>query len=423
MDIKSIKGTTDIFAPEIFAWQTLEKEARSVFGSFGACEIRTPIFEDTALFLKSIGDTTDIVQKEMYTFLDRGDRSITLRPEGTAPIVRAYVEHHIHNLSNFTKYYYIGPMFRAERPQKGRSRQFHQIGFEAIGSKSPLCDVESILALVMFFKKIDLEGYQIKINSIGCKDDKKKFGEILKENLSNRSKELCDNCKERLNKNVLRILDCKNPGCIAIVKDMPLISENICSPCKTHFDIVKNYLTKLGINFTVTANLVRGLDYYTGTVFEITHSNLGAQDAIGAGGRYDNLVRDFGGPDGVGSFGFALGIERLIIALNKDLALPQLDIFIAHEGSEAQDMAFKITNNIRNKSLSLNRSIQIEMELENKSLNAQMRQANKKNAKYVLILNDADLKNKKNPILRDMINKTQEEVLLDNITDNLLNKI
>lgn len=424
MSITSIKGTSDILPPQVYSWQQLESHARLVFESFGFAEIRTPAFESTDLFIKSIGDGTDIVQKEMYTFEDRGKRSITLRPEGTAPVVRAYIEHNLANAVGLCKFYYMGPMFRAERPQKGRSRQFHQIGIESIGSKSPLIDIEAISAMAAFFKKIGLTDYELKINSIGCKEDKKRFGELLKKNLETKVSSLCEDCRGRLDKNVLRVLDCKVESCKNVVTEAPSILDSLCSDCSDHFEAVKINLKKLNIPFKIARTLVRGLDYYTGTVFEVTHKNLGSQDAIGAGGRYDNLVRDFGGPKDTGAFGFALGIERILLSLGSDAKAKTLDVFIAPEGKNAEDEGLRILKELRDTSIQSDGTGEIssEMDFEKKSLNAQMRLANKKEAKFVVILNDSDLSAKKSVVVRDMLNKTQEDILTNDVVKYILSK-
>ncbi len=405
--IRAIKGMKDILPDEVSIWQYIENTARRLFKLFGYREIRTPVLEDTALFVKGIGESTDIVQKEMYSFKDRGGKRLSLRPEGTAPIVRAYIENNLDKIEPLTKLYYIGSMFRSERPQAGRQRQFHQIGVEAIGSDSPHIDAETIYLMKVYFDKIGLTDYTIKINTLGCSKDKAKIRNALKRFLSNRINELCKDCKVRVKKNVMRVLDCKVDGCKAIVRTGPKIIDNICEGCHNHFERVKAILESLKVPYTVDLYIVRGLDYYTKTAFEVTHVNLGAQDAIGAGGRYDNLVGDTGGPR-MGACGFAIGEDRLITALGKKaLEALSLDLYIAALGDKPYGEGFKLCNELR-----LN-GISAEIDYQNKSLKAQMRQANKKGAKYVAILGEDELE-KDTIILRNMANGEQKEIKISN---------
>jgi len=283
MKYKSVKGMDDILPQDVWMWQFIEMRAREGLESSGYAEIRTPILEDTAVFVRGIGDTTDIVTKEMFTFSDRKGRSLTMRPEGTAPIARSYIEHSIGSASAVARLYYMGPMFRAERPQKGRLRQFYQIGVEVIGSSSPMADVEVITRLDAMLRSFGLDDFTIKINSLGCRDDKSRFAGNLKDYLSGKESSLCDDCKARIGKNVLRVLDCKNESCVEVVRASPNTADSLCGGCRGHFEEVKSALKSLGVDFTVAGNLVRGLDYYTATVFEVTHPALGGQDAIGAG--------------------------------------------------------------------------------------------------------------------------------------------
>jgi len=387
MKYKAVRGMEDILPKDAGTWQWLEHQARREFDFYGYEEIRTPILEDTSIFVRSIGETTDIVTKEMYTFKDRKERSLTLRPEGTAPIVRSYIEHSLDKASPVLKLWYIGPMFRSERPQKGRSRQFHQIGAEVIGSRSIYNDAEVIMQIESLLKCFNLEGFEIKLNTLGCKADKEKFAGVLKEYLEGEKNRLCDDCKERLKKNVLRTLDCKKESCIQAMRLAPGIQDNLCTPCSDEFNKLKNILTKMKINFKETKNLVRGLDYYTGTVFEITHPALGGQDAIGAGGRYDNLVKDFGGPD-TGAIGYALGVERIILALKEGGALPKpKTIFIAALGEEAALKAMLTAEHIRTGlGRKEGRKIKVITGCHTSSLKSQMRSADKNGARFVLIL-------------------------------------
>ncbi len=417
--MRAVRGTKDILPREAQLWRLIEEAARSVFPLYGYEEIRTPIIEEMSLFTRSIGETTDIVQKQMFTIADRKGRLICLRPEATAPIVRAYLEHSLHRQGGITKLYYLGPMFRSERPQKGRLRQFHQIGIEAIGS-SPYLDGEVISCLVAFFRKLNLRGYQIKLNSLGCLKDKKKLGENLSSILKKDLKLLCEDCQSRFKRNVLRILDCKNENCRRLIHKR-FTPNFLCSDCLDHFKDVKESLNLLEIPYQVEPYLVRGLDYYTRTVFEVTHPELGGQDAIGAGGRYDNLISDFGGPE-KGAIGFALGVERILLVLSNKLQTTnyklqtQLGVYIATIGEEAYQRGFLILEQLRKSGVSA------QIDYESKSLKSQMRKASNLNAKLVTILGEDELK-KGIVTVRDMSTGKQEEIALDNflnfVRDNL----
>ncbi|NQT07055.1 MAG: histidine--tRNA ligase [Candidatus Omnitrophica bacterium] len=408
--IKRLRGMKDILPEEVLLWQYIEKAAKDLFALFGYGEIRTPILEEGSLFTKSIGESTDIVQKEMYAFKDKGGRHVSMRPEGTAPIVRAYIENNLDKAESLTKLYYIGPMFRSERPQAGRQRQFSQIGVEAIGSDSPYIDAEVIALIKLYLERIGLSGYTIKINTLGCSKDKTNIRKALQKFLKDKTNLLCKDCKARYKKNILRIFDCKEDGCKAVLRTAPKIIDNICSDCKDHFDNVKNALDALKVPYSVDPYIVRGLDYYTRTAFEVTHPNLGAQDAIGAGGRYDNLVRDTGGPK-AGACGFALGQDRLILALGKEgSALPALGVYIAVLGEEARREGFRLCNELRSNGVSS------QMDYQERSLKAQMRQANKKGSKYVAIIGEDELQ-KGIIVLRDMSNGTQKEIKKDSFVE------
>ena len=420
MEYRSVKGMEDILPQDVQIWQYLERTARTELESYGYREIRTPIVEDTSIFVRGIGETTDIVTKEMYTFTDRKDRSLTLRPEGTAPIVRAYIEHSLDQVSQVLRLYYIGPMFRAERPQKGRSRQFHQIGVEVFGADSSYADVEVIMQATSLLKLFGLSGFTIKLNSLGCKKDKDAFADKLKRFLEDKKNRLCADCKERIKKNALRVLDCKEESCMQVVREAPNILESLCDPCKDHFDKVKRCLESVKVEFKETKNLVRGLDYYTGTVFEITHTALGGQDAIGAGGRYDNLVKDLGGPN-VGAVGYALGIERIIIALKKELPASKNVVYIATLGDAAKINGVQLAEKIR-RDAGL-QGVIVLTDITESSLKSQMRSADKNNAKVVLILGDEELKQNK-VVIKDMVGaKEQVCVGLDSAIDELRKRL
>lgn len=382
----------DLLAPDVRLWQEIERRSRAFLESGGYAEIRTPMLEETAVFVRGIGETTDIVSKEMYTFTDRKGRSLSLRPEGTAPIVRSYIEHGLHSASPLQRLYYIGPMFRSERPQKGRQRQFHQIGVEVIGSLSPYADLEAIMQADGLLKSLGLSGFRIKLNSLGCRDDKARFAEALRAYLADKKALLCDDCRARSDKNVLRALDCKNPACASALSGAPVVSTGLCDGCRTGFEKLRGALKELGVDFEVVHTLVRGLDYYTGTVFEVTHPALGSQDALGAGGRYDNLVKDMGGP-AVGAVGYALGVERLVIALNSAERAPAREtvVSIATLGDAAKIEGIRLAEAIR-KELP---GVIVLKDLSEASLKSQMRSADKSGARLVLILGEDEVKHGK----------------------------
>lgn len=393
---KAPRGTEDVLPGKWALWKKLEEAGRQEFEMCGYYEIRTPVFEDTRLFIRSIGEATDIVEKEMYTFADSEDSSITLRPESTAPVMRAYLEYELHKIKKFQKFFYIGPQFRKERPQAGRLRQFHQMGVEAVGTTDPLLDVETISVATRIFDRIDLKGYKVKINSIGCEKCRPVFRNILKEKLTEHEKALCELCQSRLNRNVFRILDCKNEKCKTVSHHMPSINDYLCDECQTHAKSVREALLEIGIPYIVDAHLVRGLDYYTKTVYEITHSSLGARDAICAGGRYDNLISDMGGPS-IGSVGFAIGMEATILALENAMAKkirtgePQEGygtapaVYIVSISEETRKQCFYLLNLLRKSNISA------DFDYEGRSTKAQMRTANKLGVKYVLMLGPDEL--------------------------------
>ena len=426
MKYKAVRGMEDILPTDADTWQWLEHTARRELEFYGYEEIRTPTVEDASIFTRSIGETTDIVTKEMYVFQDKKGRSLALRPEGTAPIVRAYIEHAMDKASAQSRLYYIGPMFRSERPQKGRSRQFHQIGVEFIGASSYLDDAQVIMQMSKMLESFGIMGANIKLNNLGCVEDKAKFGEELKKYLKDKKKSLCENCVRRIDKNVLRVLDCKKDSCIHAVREAPNVLESLCEPCRSGFEKLKRTLKALHVNFKESKNLVRGLDYYTGTVFEVTHSALGAQDAIGAGGRYDNLVKDFGGPN-VGAIGYALGIERIILALKDAKAFPPTKtIFIASIGEEAALKAEVIAEHLRaglSRSKNHARRIRVLTGTYGTSLKSQMRSADRQKSDFVLILGEDELK-KQEILIKDMkTGKQDDPVDLGNIVIELQKRI
>lgn len=409
------RGTNDILPQEVGKWQILEEKIRSWCERYHFGEIRTPIFEHTELFLRGVGETTDIVEKEMYTFTDRGDRSITLRPEGTASTVRAFLQHKLAGQAPLQKLYYMGPMFRYDRPQAGRYRQFHQFGVEMLGSAEAVADAEVIVIALDILKELGLNDLEVHINSIGCPQCRQVHREKLVEFLGDRLSELCPDCASRFERNPLRILDCKNKKCQAIVSDAPAVMTCLCDDCRAHFEKLQSYLQKLNIKYEVDTNLVRGLDYYTKTVFEIMYSGLGAQSTVCGGGRYDGLVEECGGPS-TPAVGFAMGLERVLLTLEKmgiQLAVPQgIDIFIASMGDEAQKEAFLLLHECRAHGL------KGEMDYRKRSLKAQMKQANKLGAEKVVILGEEEL-NKGQAVVRMMETGEQLEVELSQLIETL----
>ncbi len=384
---KALKGMKDIMPPDIHIWQEVEGKAREVFASYGFLEIRTPIVESTSVFARSIGENTDIVEKEMYTFEDKGGRSITLRPEGTASVVRCYTENHLYNLPSPQKFYYIGPMFRYERPQSGRFRQFYQIGVEAFGSSKPEMDAEVISMLNRLLRGIGLESPNFQVNSIGCEKCRPVFKEALRAFFAGSLDDLCTDCRRRYDQNPLRILDCKVDRCREIRKDAPRVVDYLCEDCRNHFERFLALLEMLGIPHTVNPEMVRGLDYYTRTTFEVTSENLGAQNAIAAGGRYDRLVKEFGGPE-TPAIGFALGMERIVELLKMSVKydLPAPEVFIAAVGEQAGKEGVSIADGLREK------GIWVELGEGSSSLKSQMRRADRLSAKYVFIIGDDEIK-------------------------------
>jgi len=411
MNIQKLKGTQDILPEEIGRWRDIEDISRRIFSNYAYREIRTPIIEEAGLFVRSVGKDTDIVKKQMYSFKNQGGRDIALRPEETAPVVRAYLENNLDKTQGFVKLFYMGPMFRSERPQAGRFRQFSQVGIEAIGSYSPYLDAEVIILLDELLKGYGLKNYAFKINSLGCEKDKKKIKDILKKELKYSLNSLCKDCQRRYKTNILRILDCKSSACKKIAKAVSLKGA-LCKECSDDFILIQKLLDKAKVRYEITPILVRGLDYYTKTIFEVAAEGLGAQDAIAAGGRYDNLVSDLGG-DKTGACGFAIGIERVIEVLSK-VPKPTLKekelIFIVTIGDEAYEEGFKILSELRRSGLSA------DIDYQQKSLKAQMRYANKIGASYVIVLGEDELKSKKVNI-KDMKDSSQRSVAIKDLKD------
>jgi histidyl-tRNA synthetase len=411
-----VPGTKDILPDSVRWWQDIEMTSRKIFSTHNYQEIRPPLIENAALFNRSLGESTEIVQKQMF-IIKRDEDLYALRPEGTASVVRAYLENNLDKTGSFVKFYYLGPMFRAERPQKGRLRQFHHIGVEAIGSGEPEIDVEVISLADTLLKAYSIKGYKIIINSLGCLNDKKELTRVLRESLGSRLNDLCEDCKVRFDKNVFRILDCKNESCQKVVSQINIGHSCLCADCQAHFEKVKAGLDILKINYEVDPKLVRGLDYYTRTVFEFKHDQLGPQqDALGAGGRYDGLVQELGGSQ-TPAIGFAFGVERLLLASQEAQPTCQNQemVYLVTLGETARKNGIKILAHLREQ------DICADTDYENKSLKAAMRKANDLAARFVLILGDDELK--ENAVMvKDMKNSTQEKISLDKLRDYLSNK-
>ena len=382
------KGTKDVLPSDSYKWQYVEKTAREVARVFGANEIRTPTFEHTEVFLRGVGETTDIVNKEMYTFLDKGERSITLKPEGTAGVARSFVENGMNSTALPQKLYYITQCFRYERPQAGRLREFHQFGVEFLGSTDANIDAETILLAKTFLDKVGIKNVTLYLNSIGCKDCRKKYEQALKEYLSKNLDNMCELCKDRFNKNPLRILDCKNETCKKINEGAPKILDYICDDCKSHFEKVQSLLTAVGVEYKVNSNIVRGLDYYTRTVFEFVSDNIGAQGTVCGGGRYDGLIAQLGGSD-VAGIGFAVGIERILMLLEKTgVKIPnpnKIEYYIAPMGEKESAKAFEIANALRQKGISA------DFDHMGRGIKAQFKYADKIGAKKVIVIGSNEL--------------------------------
>jgi histidyl-tRNA synthetase len=417
MGIQRPKGTQDLLPGVIEQWQYLEETIRSVCREYGYEEIRTPMFEATELFQRGVGQTTDIVQKEMYTFLDKGDRSMTLRPEGTASVCRAYVENKLHGQPQPVKLYYMGPMFRYERPQSGRFRQFHQFGVEVLGADQPLVDAEVISLVWNLYQRLGLTQLEVHVNSVGCPVCRAQHREKLQEFLAERRSELCKDCQDRFERNPLRILDCKNPSCQAVTAGAPTTHDTLCEDCRTHFERVLVLLGAAGVAYRVNPRLVRGLDYYTKTAFEVMVEEIGAQSAICGGGRYDGLVEEIGGPPTPG-IGFAMGIERVLTALQVQHQLPEektgLFAMLIALGEKAQNEGFSLLAALRAQGMS------VGMDLQGRNLKAQLKAANRQSARYALILGEEELE-KSVILIRDLTLGEQSEVPLDEVV-GLLNE-
>ena len=411
------KGTRDILPADIYKWQYLEKAFSRLCKSFGYKEVRIPVFEHTELFQRGVGDTTDIVQKEMYTFQDKGGRSITLRPEGTAGVVRSYIENGMASMPQPIKLFYNITAYRYENVQKGRYREFHQFGVEAFGAAGPVIDVEIISLLSMFFERLGLQKTGLNINSIGCPKCRTAYNDKLKDYFRPHLPDLCENCRNRFERNPLRIIDCKELRCKKFAEGAPILMDNLCGECSSHFEGLKAGLDNMGIEYNVDPGIVR-LDYYTKTVFEFVSGNVGTQGTICGGGRYDGLVETCGGAPAPG-IGFALGVERLLMELESQqikIDEPQeMDLYIATLGEKASEFAQQLVYKLRSF------SVGAETDLMGRSLKAQMKYADKKGFSYTVVLGDDEIEHGKT-VLKDMRTGEQKDVSLDSIVDRLKNQ-
>ncbi len=411
------RGTKDILPDEIGIWQFIEETCRKIFELYNYAEIRTPIFEQTDLFARAVGSTTDIVTKEMYVFQDKKGRSLALRPEATASVVRACIQNNLISQGKVTKLYYLGPMFRYERPQAGRYRQFHQAGVEVFGSNDPLVDAEVIEMAVKLFEKLGLKDLEVDINSVGCRECQPAYRDKLKKYFKDIKKNLCKDCQARLDYNPLRILDCKEKNCQKYIQKAPASIDTLCRNCKLNFEQVTGYLDNFKIKYVVNNRLVRGLDYYTQTTFEVVSKVLGAQNAVCGGGRYDNLVEDLGGKDTPAS-GFAIGIERVVEVMrssNLQSPFPILQLFIIVMGEESKKKGFELLREVRAN------GIKADMDYLGKSLKSQLKTADRLKAKYAYIIGDDELKKGKG-LLKNMKEASQEEISFNDLIKSVKEK-
>ncbi|MCX5816238.1 MAG: histidine--tRNA ligase [Proteobacteria bacterium] len=403
--LRTLRGFRDVFGEEIQKFNLIENVSRKYFNLFGFKEIEIPVLEKTELFVRSIGDTTDIVEKEMFTFVDLGGDSVTLRPEATAGMVRAYLQEGLYAKERISKVFTIGSMFRHERPQKGRYREFHQVDVETFGTDDPLIDAELLWMITLILKELNVAGYIVEINSVGCKECRESFRNELVSYFETKKDHLCEDCLRRLERNPLRIFDCKNSQCIDVTQSSPFLFDSLCEGCKTHFETFLKHLNDFNVAININKRLVRGLDYYSKTVFEITSGDLGAQKAFIAGGRYNNLVEEMGGPS-TPAIGFAIGVERLALITSIDALSGKPSHFFAYVGEEAKNYLVPILRSFISEGLSFNYAY------EGKSLKSQMRFADSLGADYVLILGDDEIA-KGIIVMRDMRRKNQHELPLE----------
>ena len=405
--IKAVRGTKDIFGNDASKYLHITQVAQNIFENYGYEMIKTPIFEETDLFKRGIGEGTDVVDKEMYTFTDRGDRSITLRPEGTAPVVRCYLENKMYAQGDTSRLYYIGSMFRYERPQAGRQREFNQIGVEVLGEASPILDAEVISMGYKMLEALGITDLEVKINSVGGQATRIKYREQLLNFLQPIKEELCEDCKNRMEKNPLRVLDCKNEKCKELTKDAPTLVEALNEEEKNHYEEVKKYLNIFKVKYTEDPKLVRGLDYYSSTVYEIVTNKLGAQGTVLGGGRYDNLLKQLGDKE-IPAFGFAAGVERMMMLLGENYPKRTPEVYIAWMGEEVKEYAFEISNFLREA------GVKTAIDYNSKGMKSHMKKAEKLGVNYVIIVGGDELA-KNTVILKDFVNRTQEELSIQEV--------
>lgn len=409
------KGTKDVLPSQVYKWHYVEQAFADICAKYGFKEIRTPVFEHTELFSRGVGDTTDIVQKEMYTFQDYGKRSITLKPEGTSPVVRAFIEHKSYADVQPSKYYYNTPCFRYEKPQSGRLRAFHQFGIEVFGTNNMLADAEVICLAHDFLASLGIENVELRINSVGCPSCREAHRKALRDFLRPKYDELCDTCKDRFERNPLRILDCKSEICQQLVQGAPMMIDFLCEECKEAFEQVQENLTSMGIEYVVDPGIVRGLDYYTKTAFEFVTDSIGAQGTVCGGGRYDHLIEEVGGPP-IPGVGFGLGIERLLLTMEANgVEIPEpegVEVFIAVMGDEAKAFGLKLLRQLRQA------GVRAEMDTMARNIKGQFKYANRLHAKKTVVIGDNELAEKKVAI-KDMETSQQAEVAMDDIIKEL----
>lgn len=410
------KGTKDILPGQVYKWHYVENAFREACGRYVMKEMRTPVFEHTELFARGVGDTTDIVEKQMYTFEDYGKRSITLKPEGTSPVVRAFVEHKLYADVQPSKYYYIIPCFRYEKPQSGRLREFHQMGIEIFGTDNMMADAEVIGFASDFLKSMGINGLELRINSIGCPKCREIYRNALREFLKDKYDDLCDTCKSRYDRNPMRILDCKSPECQTLVKGAPVMLDYLCDDCRTAFDDLKNNLDAMEIEYIVDPGIVRGLDYYTKTAFEFVSNKIGAQGTVCGGGRYDNLIELIGGPP-IPGVGFGLGIERLLLVIDAEgFEIPQpdnLDVFIAVMGERAKHFGLKLMRDLRNQ------GVKTEMDSLGRNIKGQFKYADRLDSKYTIVIGDNEL-DQNMVSIKNMKTSEQKQVPLQDILKEIV---
>ena len=408
--IKAVRGTKDILEGTAAKYSYIRRVAEDLFSAYGFSYIKTPIFEETDLFKRGIGEATDVVEKEMYTFLDRGERSITLRPEGTASVVRAYLENKIYAKEDVSKFYYMGSMFRYERPQAGRQREFNQVGVEVLGEHSPLLDAEIITMSYHLLEKLGITDLEVNINSIGGNETRQKYRQALIDYLTPLKDELCEDCQRRIETNPLRVLDCKVETCKKHTQDAPSIIDSLSEEERNHYEEVKKYLTIFGIPYVENSRLVRGLDYYSSTVFEIVTNKLGAQGTVLGGGRYDNLLKQLGDKE-IPAFGFAAGVERIMM-LMEDIPAKETDVYIAWLGENVCEFAMKLADTLRKE------NIKVAVDFNAKGMKSHMKKADKLNVKYTVIVGEDEME-KGVVVLKDFASRTQEELTVDQLVEKL----